>query len=83
MIKRLSKAMGEPVVDNNLSTSCQYHRFISHVKRLLTARNLQSIKTFLAVEMKQYCKSGSTFSSREPVAAHSYYSRLGNTQCLR
>ena len=34
------------------------------------ARYLQSIKTFLTCELSQYSKSGSMFSSSEPVAIH-------------
>ena len=40
------------------------------------------IRTLLTVELCQYCKSGSTFSSSEPVAASSDCCRLGNTLCL-
>ena len=38
--------------------------FISHEKRcdIVAAWYLQSIKTFLTVELSQYSKSGSTFS---------------------
>ena len=48
--------------------------FILHEKNklLVAARNLQSIKTLLALELSQYRKSGSMFSSSEPVAALSY-----------
>ena len=34
-------------------------------------RNLQSMKSFLTLELSQYCKSGCAFSSSEPVAASS------------
>ena len=49
-------------------------------KVLLTARNLQSIKTYLTLELRlsQYLKSGNMFSSSEPVAASSDCCRLGN-----
>ena len=58
--------------------------FISHEKKkwLVAARNLQSIKTLLALELSQYRKSGSMFYSSELVAARSDCSRLGNTLCL-
>ena len=60
--------------------------FISHEKekRLVAAyiceiaHTLQSIKIFLTLELSQYSKSGSTFSSSEPVAASSDCHRLGN-----
>ena len=37
-------------------------------KTIVTARYLQSIKTFLNVELSQFRKSGSSFSSSEPAA---------------
>ena len=46
---------------------------------LIAAQYLQSIKTFFALELSQYSKSGSIFSSSEPVAASSDCSQLGNT----
>ena len=47
--------------------------FISHEKKwLVAAKYLQSIKTFLTVELSQYCKSGSTIFSSEPAAASSH-----------
>ena len=45
---------------------------------LVAARDLQSIKTFLTLELSQYCKSGSIFSSSEQVAACSDCRQLGN-----
>ena len=46
--------------------------FISHEKKIIVAaRNLQSIKTLLNLELSQYRKSGGMFSSNEPVAARS------------
>ena len=56
-----------------------FHKWLVAARR---ARYLQSIKTFLTVELKQYRKSGSTFSSRELVTARSDCCRLGNTLCL-
>ena len=64
------------------TTFRQFHRKVQsheYKKWLVTARNLQSIKTFLTVERSQYRKSGSTFSSCEPVTARSDYRRPGNT----
>ena len=49
---------------------------------LVAARNIQSIKTLLALELSQYRKSVSTFSSSELVAARSDYRRLGNALYL-
>ena len=42
---------------------------ISSKKKVVAAQNLQSIKAFLTLELNQYHKSGSMFSSSEPVAA--------------
>ena len=41
----------------------------SSKKKVVAAQNLQSIKAFLTLELNQYHKSGSMFSSSEPVAA--------------
>ena len=55
--------------------------FISHEKKNRRHfRNLQIIETFLNLKLSQHSKSGSTFSSSEPVAASGDCSRLGNTQ---
>ena len=62
--------------------------FISHEKKsdsslpkiCVAARYLQSIKTLLTLELSQYRKSGSMFSSSEPVAACSDCSYL-QTPC--
>ena len=51
-------------------------------KSVVAAQYLQSIKTFLTLGLSQYRKSGSTFSSSEPVATSSDCCRLGNTLCL-
>ena len=58
--------------------------FISHIKKkwLVAAQNIQSIKTLLTVELSPYCKSGSMFSSSEPVAVRSDCRWLENTLCL-
>ena len=55
---------------------------LNNFSPLVVASNLQSIKTWLTLELSQYRKSGSMFSSSEPVAASSDSSRLGNTLCL-
>ena len=67
------------------TTSRKFHWiFISPEKRkwLVAARNLQSIETLLTLELSQYRKSGSMFSSSEPVAASSDCHWLGNALCL-
>ena len=62
------------------TTSRQFHRkfhFKKKKKWLVAGLYLQSINTFLTVKLSQYRKSGSTFSSSEPVAARSDCCRLG------
>ena len=58
--------------------------FISHEKKircqwLVTAKNLQSIETFLTLKLSQYSKSCSTFVSSEPVTARLSQQRLALT----
>ena len=67
------------------SSQRQFHRkflFTRTKKSVVTARNLQSIKTFLILELSQYRKSGSTFSSSKHIVAGSDCSRLWNVLCL-
>ena len=45
------------------------------------AQNLQNMKTFLTLQLSQYCKTGSMFSSIKPFVASCDCSRLGNTLC--
>ena len=56
--------------------------FPMNPKSVVTARYLQKIETFLTLELSQYRKSGSIFSSSEPVAARSDGHRLGNALFL-
>ena len=58
------------------------HSISNEKNSVVTARYLQSIKTLLTLELNQYRKSNSTFSSSEPVAARSDCRRLGNALCL-
>ena len=58
-----------------VTTSRWFYRkfhFTWEKKWLVTARNLQSIKTFVTLGLSQYSKSGSTFPSSELVAAVMY-----------
>ena len=82
MIAKLSKSMGAALVGNNFSPIPPNFSFHMKKKSVVTARNLQSIKTFLALELSPYRKSGSTVSSSEPVAARSDCCRLGNALWL-
>ena len=63
VIERLSETMGTALVGNNLSPSPSNFLFHMKNKWLVTAQNLQSIKTLLTLEPSQYCKIGSKFSS--------------------
>ena len=74
MIARLSEAMGAALVGNNCSPIPWKFHFQIPMKENLSSRPdiyTLVIKTFLTVELSQYRKSGSTFSSSEPVAARS------------
>ena len=62
-----------------LAISMEISFRVKKQKRLVAALYLQSIKTLLTLELRQYSKSGSMFSSCVPVAASSDCSRLGNT----
>ena len=68
MIARLSEAMGAALVSNNFQPIPMDIPFPMKKKSVVTARYLQSIKTFLTLELSRYRKSGSTFSSSEPAA---------------
>ena len=68
------------------TTSRRFHRkfHITYKKKwLVAALYLQSIKTFLTLELSQYLKSGSIFSSSNPVTACSHCCRLWTALCLR
>ena len=47
-----------------------------HINSVVTAQNLQRIQTFF--KLNQYCKSGGTFSSSDPVEASEDYHLLWN-----
>ena len=68
------------------TSSCKFHDpkfyFTWKQKWLVFAWYLQSIKTFLTLELSQYCKSGSMFYSSEQVKVSSDCCRLGNGLCL-
>ena len=78
MIARLSEAMGAALVGEIFVTHEKKSRLVAQT---VAAQNLQSIKTLLTLELSQYRKSGSMFSSSEPVAARSDCRRLGNALC--
>ena len=63
--------MSAALVCNNFFPIPQKISF--HVKKNVTRRcpMSTSIKIFLALELSQYSKSGSMFSSSKPVASHS------------
>ena len=89
IIARLSAAMGTDLVGNNFwpipwELHGQFHgnSFPNEKNICRHGRYLQSIKTFLIVELSQYRKSGSTFSSSEPVAASGDCSRPENALFL-
>ena len=76
MIARSSKAMGAALICKNFSSIPSKISFHIKKKSVVTAQYLQSIKTFLILEVSQYRKSGSTLSSNEPDSARSYCRQL-------
>ena len=85
VIERLSKAMGAAFVCNSFSPIPSETSFLILKKhRLVATWNLQSMKAFWLsnLELSQYCKSGTTFSSSKQAAASSDCLQLGNTLCL-
>ena len=74
--------MGAALVGNNFWPIPSTFYFTWKKKWLVAAWNLQSIKTLLTLELSQYLKSGSMFSSSKQVAALSDCSLIGNTLCL-
>ena len=78
MLERLREAMGDALVGNNfLLIPLKFH-FTWKKNWLVAAWNLQSIKTLFTLELSQNHKSGSMFSSSEPVMASSACRWLGN-----
>ena len=78
LIDRLSEAMGAALVGKNFSPI--QLKFSFHMKKKGTCLGPKLTKHWNL--LSQYHKSGSMFSSSEPVDAHSDCSRLGNTLCL-
>ena len=80
MIERFSEAMGDALVGNNfLQILWKFH----FTRDSTSDSSLPEIcKALKSLEMSQYCKSGSMFSSSEPIAASSDCCWLGNTLCL-
>ena len=63
--RKIEQSVGAALLGNNF---CQFHgNFISREKKVTR----RGPKTLLTLELSQYCKSGSMFSSSEPVAARS------------
>ena len=54
----------------------------THVLRFGAKFGLYKLSSYQPARTIQYCKSGSMFSSSEPVAAHSDCRQLGNALCL-
>ena len=95
--RMLNETMGAALVGDNFSPIPSKISFHMKRKWLVTARTymkskwlvaaqtlhcLQSIETFLPLELSLYRKSSSMFSSSEPVAARSDCRPLGNVRCL-
>ena len=80
--RKIERSDGRGFGRQQLPADSNGHSISNEKKSVVTARYLQSIKTFLTIELSQYRKSGSMFSSSEPVAARSDCHRLGNALCL-
>ena len=76
--RKIERSDGRGFGRQQLPADSNGHSISNEKKSVVTARYLQSIKTFLTIELSQYRKSGSMFSSSEPVAACSNCRRLGN-----
>ena len=83
MIARLSKTICAALVRNNFWLIPLKSHFPMKKNYVVTAWYLQSITTFLSVKLSQYSKSGSTFSSSEPVAATAADSETPSPVCAR
>ena len=75
--------MGAALVGNNFWPIPSEFHFPMKKEYVVSARYLQSIKTFFTVKLSQYSKSGSTFSSSEPVAATAADSETPSPVCAR
>ena len=82
MIERFSEAMGAALVGNNFSQILWKFHFTWKKKVTRRGPKFTKYKTLFSLELSQYRKSGSMFSSSEPFAARSDCSRLGNALCL-
>ena len=84
LIKRWIEAMGAALVGNNFSPIPSKISFHMKTKNAHCCPKFAKHKTFQVstLELSKYCKSGSMFSSSEPVAASSDCSRLVNALCL-
>ena len=78
---KIERSDGRGFGRQQLPADSNGHSISNEKNSVVTARYLQSIKTLLTLELSQYRKSGSTFSSSEQVAAHSDCSRLGIALC--
>ena len=72
--------MGMALVGNNFSPNPSSKNFILHGKKKVC--HGPKFTAFLTLELSQYRKSDSTFSSSKPVSVRSDCRRLGNTLCL-
>ena len=85
MIARLSEAMGAALVGNIFSPIPSKFSFHMTKKWLVAARYLQSIKTFLTVELSQYygiARVAAQFPQASLSRPAADCSRLGNALCL-
>ena len=62
MIGKLSEVMTADLICDKFSQTPQKISFHTEKKFVVTTQNLQSIESFLILELGQYHKSGNTFS---------------------
>ena len=65
---KIERSYGRCFGRQQLPAYSNRHSISNEKQSVVTARYLQSIKTFLTLELSRYRKSGSTFSSSEPAA---------------
>ena len=66
--RKIERSDGRGFGRQQLPADSNGHSISNEKKSVVTAQYLQSIKTFLTLELSRYRKSGSTFSSSEPAA---------------
>ena len=80
--RQIEQSNGQNFDQQQVLTNCREILIPYEKKWLVTAWNLQIIKTLLTLELSQYFKSGNTFSANKPAAASTHCLRFRNVLCL-